>query len=293
VTQYASQPRPATAQAGAAASRASAALPARVRQLCWLLLVTAVANAVVDLTALTLHLTGDLSGGFGVAVRTVWALLRSLGFLILIWHLRNGRAGAWPLAIVLTVTTAFSAGRLAPLDGGWEPAQSAVVAGFVLVAALCAAVLLLFRSEPVRAHLTRRPPKWPAPSWVVTARVLAVSYAALMLIPCLVAFGTLFGDRRVGLVYAAPLVVSWLVLVLIANWIVPLAAFFLRRGHRWARAIVLTMTAFVLVTQPVLCLLLLGVDGLIRDAVPLVIAAVLVIYGLAVDRAGRAFFAAR
>lgn len=292
MTQYASQPRPATAQAGAAASRASAALPPRVRQLCWLLLVAAVVNAVVDLTALTLHLTGDLSGGFGVAVRTVWALLRSLGFLILIWHLRNGRAGAWPLAIVLTVTTAFSAGRLAPL-GGWEPAQSAVVAGFVLVAALCAAVLLLFRSEPVRAHLTRKPPKWAAPSWVVTARVLAVSYTALMLIPCLVAFGTLFGHRRVGLVYAAPLVVSWLVLVLIANWIVPLAASFLRRGHRWARVIVLTMTAVVLVTQPVLCLLLLGVDGLIRDAVPLVIAAVLVIYGLAVDRAARAFFAAR
>jgi hypothetical protein len=265
-----------------------------VRTLSWLLFVTAVANAAVDLAALALFLSGDLPGGsFGVAVRTIWALLRSLGFLLLIRHLRAGRAGAWPLAIVLAVTTAFGAGRLAPVAGEWRPGQTALVGGFVLVALLCAAVLLLFRTPEVRAHLTRRPLKWPAPSWVVTARVLAISYTALLLVPCLVASGTLFGDRRVGLVYAAPLVVGWLVLVLVVNWVVPLAAFFLRRGHRWARSVVLSASVVVIVVQPVFCLLLLGLDGLIRDALPLVIAVVLVFWGLAVDPAARAFFATR
>jgi len=280
------QPRPATARAGAAA------LPGVVRGLSWLLAVTAAANAAVDLSALALHLAGDLpGGGFGVTVRTVWALLRSLGFLILIWHLRTGRAGAWPLAIVLTVSTVFSAGRLAPFGGRWDATQATLVAGFVVVTVLCAAILVLVRTAPVRAHLTLRPSKWNPPPWVVTARVLALSYTALLLVPCLVAFGTLFGDRRVGLVYGAPLVVGWLVLVLIVNWLVPLATFFLGRRHRWARAVVLALTVLVLVVQPVLCLLLLGVDGLVRDGVPLVVAAVLVLYGLAGDRPARAYFA--
>ena len=265
-----------------------------MRLLSWLLFLTAVVNATVDLTALALSITGDLpGGGFGVAVRTVWALLRSIGFLVLIWHLRRGRAGAWPLAIVLTVTTVFSAGRLAPVGGDWTGAQAAVVAGFVLVTALCVAILLLFRSAPVRAHLTRRPPKYDAPSWVVTARVLALSYTALLLVPCLVAVGTLFGDSKVELAYAAPLIVGWLALVFVANWIVPIAAAFLRRGHGWARAAVLTVSVLIVLTQPVLCLVLLGVDGLIRDAVPLVIAALLVLYGLTLDPAGRAYFSRR
>lgn len=268
------------------------ALPAQVRVLSWLLLVTAVANAAVDLSALTLHLTGDVAGGgFGVAVRTVWGLLRSIGFLVLIWHLRVGRPGAWPFAIVLTVTTAFSAGRLAPLGG--SPAQLALLAGFVLVALLCVAIVVLFRTPAVRAHLARRPPKRPAPTWAVTARVLVLSYTALLLVPCLVAVGTLFGDPRVGLAYAAPLVVGWLVLTLALNWLVPIVVFFLRRGHRWARAVALATSVLVLVLQPVLCLLLLGVDGLIRDGLPVVVAALLAIYGLAGDRSAREFFADR
>ena len=266
-----------------------------MRLLSWLLFATAIVNATVDLTALTLSITGDLpGGGFGVAVRTVWALLRSIGFLVLIWHLRKGRAGAWPLTIVLTVTTVFSAGRLAPVGGDWTAAQTAVLAGFVLVTALCVAILLIFRSAPVRDYLTRKRPKYDAPSWVVTARVLALSYTALLLVPCLVAVGTLFGDdSRVELTYAAPLIVGWLALVFVANWIVPIATIFLRRGHGWARAAVLTVSVLIVLTQPVLCLALLGVDGLIRDAVPMVIAALLVLYGLTLDPASRAYFARR
>jgi len=265
-----------------------------VRSLSWLLFVTAIVNATVDLTALTLTFTGDLAGGgFGAAVRTIWALLRSIGFLLLIWHLRNGRAGAWPLAIVLTVTTAFGAGRLAPVGGAWTAEQIMVAGGFVVVVALCAAILLLFRSAPVRAHLTRRRPKYDAPPWVVTARVLALSYTALLLVPCLVAVGTLFGDSRVELSYAPPLIGGWLALVFMANWIVPLSTLFLRRGHGWARTVVVTASVLILASQPALCLVFLGVDGLIRDAVPLAIAATLVLYGLLGDRSARAYFATR
>lgn len=265
-----------------------------MRALSWLLAVTAAANAAVDFYALALHLAGDLPDeSFGVAVRTAWALLRSIGFLILIWHLRAGRATAWPLAIVLSVTTIFGVGRIAPLRGEWDANSQALVGSFVTVGLLCVAILLLFRSEQVKAHLARRPSKWNTPSWVVTARVMALSYTALLLVPCLVAVGTLFGDRRVGLVYAAPLVVGWLVLALAVNWVIPLATMFLRRRRQWARTLVLALTLVVLVVQPVLCLLLLGIDGLLRDAAPLVIAAALVLYGLAGDPSARAYFTSR
>ncbi len=273
------QPRAATARSGAVALRV---LPS-------LLALTAAANAAVDMFALALHVSGDLpEESAGVAVRTVWALLRSLGFLILIWHLRAGRVGAWPLAIVLTVTTIFGAARLAPWSSGGTPAATALIVGFVVTAVLCVAILVLFRTPAVRAHLTRRPPKWNNPSWVVTARVLALSFTALLLVPCLVAFGTLFGDQPLA---KAPVVVGWLVFALTVNWILPPVVLFVRRGHRWARATLVALTVIVLVVQPLLCGFLLGVDGLIRDAIPLVIAAALVLYGLLGDRNARAFFA--
>jgi hypothetical protein len=254
-----------------------------------LLAITAAANAAVDMFALALHVSGELPDeSAGVAVRTVWALLRSLGFLILIWHLRAGRAGAWPLAIVLTVTTIFAAGRLAPLNSGGTPEATALIVGFVVTALLCVAILVLFRTPAVRTHLTRRPPKWNNPSWVVTARVLALSLTALLLVPCLVAFGTLFGDQPL---YAAPVIVAWLVFALVVNWVLPPLVLFVRRGHRWARGMLVGLTIVVLIAQPLLCGLLLGLDSLVRDAIPLVIAAVLVLYGLLGDKSARAFFA--
>ncbi len=262
-----------------------------LRVLPFLLAVTAAANAAVDLFALALHVSGELPDeSVGVAVRTVWALLRSAGFLLLIWHLRAGRAVAWPLAIVLTVTTIFGAGRLAPLHSTWGAAQVALVTGFLAVAGLCVVILVLFRTPSVRAHLTRRPSKWNTPSWVVTARVLALSYTALLLIPALVAVGTLFEDQPA---HAAPLVVAWVAFAIALSWVVPIATAFLRRRHRWARALTVTLTVVVLAVQPLLCLLLLGVDGLVRDGVPLVIAAALVLYGLLGDRTARAFFTRR
>ena len=260
-----------------------------LRVLPFLLAVTAAVNAAVDMFALALHISGELpEESAGVAVRTVWALVRSLGFLILIWHLRAGRAGAWPLAIVLTVTTIFSAGRLAPWHSGGTPAATALIIGFLVTAVLCVAILVLFRTQAVRAHLTRRPPRWNNPSWLVTARVLALSYTALLLVPCLVAFTALFGDEPLA---KAPIVIGWLVFALVVNWVLPPLILFVRRGHRWARAMVAGLTVVVLVVQPLLCLFLLGLDGLIRDGIPLAIAATLVLYGLLVDKSTRAFFA--
>ncbi len=50
--------------------------------------------------------------GFGLAVRTGWAMLRSFGFLLLIGHVRRGRTVARPFGLILAVTTVFAVGRL-------------------------------------------------------------------------------------------------------------------------------------------------------------------------------------
>ncbi len=55
-----------------------------------LLATTAAATVAVEL----LNWWYAPERGFGLAVRTGWALLRTFGFLMLIWHVRRGRAGA-------------------------------------------------------------------------------------------------------------------------------------------------------------------------------------------------------
>src|SRR4029453_15341501 len=50
--------------------------------------------------------------GFSLLVRTAWALLRVLGFLILMRAVRYGRAIARPFGLVLAVTTVFAVARL-------------------------------------------------------------------------------------------------------------------------------------------------------------------------------------
>src|SRR3954447_15534270 len=82
--------------------------PRVVRLLTGLLVATAVATAGVEL----LNYWYAPEQGWGLGVRTAWALVRTLGWLILIWHVRRARATAKPLGLILAVTTIFAVGRL-------------------------------------------------------------------------------------------------------------------------------------------------------------------------------------
>ena len=96
--------------------------------------------------------------GFGLAVRTGWALVRTLGWLILIWHVRRARAAARPLGLILAVTTVFAVGRLVVPREGAPPLPGLV--GFAVLTALClTVVVLLYRHPTVREHLVRHPNK--------------------------------------------------------------------------------------------------------------------------------------
>jgi hypothetical protein len=258
------------------------------RRLRRLILVTAAAVVLVDVA----NLAYSPEAGAGLAVRTVWAMLRALGFLFLMREVRFGRLGARPLGLILAATTVFAVARLAqPREHGLLPAWQ-MIFGLVILAGLCGAVVfMLYRSPGVDAHLTRRPPRRRTPAWVVTARVAALSYPPLLLVPGLIALGTLFGTPRIDRVVAVPVVVAWLgatIVLGVVNSVVSYAVLF---GKRWARVLLALISLVVLVVQPALCWLLLGVDSLIRDGLPLVIAAVLCLVGLwrtRADPGGRA-----
>jgi hypothetical protein len=251
------------------------------RRLRRLLLVTALATVAVDL----INLRYSAEAGFGLGVRTVWAVLRAIGFLFLMREVRFGRLSARPLGLILAVTTIFASARLVQPKAGALLPGGPVVAGLVVVVALCSAVLWqLFRSPGVQEHLTRRRPRRAVPPWVLTARVAALSYSALMLVPCLVALGSLFSTPRLRPEISVPLVVSWFVLALATGLVAGIISFVALFGHRWARLLLGMISAFVLLVQPTLCWLLLGLDGLIRDGVPMVLAALVCLYGLARSR---------
>jgi hypothetical protein len=261
--------------------------PRMVRALTGLLAATAAATVVVEV----LNWAYAPEGGYGLAVRTSWALLRSIGFLLLIWHVRAGRAGARPFGLILAVTTVFAVGRLVVPRSG-APAPAGVI-GFAALVVLCAAVVgLLYRSAEVSAYLSRpqtrlmvgrngitRQPVRPRPAvsgWLLTARVSAFTYSPLMLVPAFVAIGTIFDGRLA----AVPAVVVWLAAGIAVSYAVLFASFFLLRGRRWARGMLIVVTVLVLLVDLPLCLWLLGLDGLIRDGGPLVVAAGLAMYGL-------------
>ena len=186
-------PRPLTRQLWRDAFRLDRPVPptAASRRLRALLAVTAASVVVVE----AVNLLSVDTPGFSLSVRTVWALLRVIGFLVLIRAVRFGRAAARPFGLILAVTTVFAVARLAqPREGSLVP-PSAVIVGFGVLAALCAAVVwLLFKSPAVDEHLSARPVRRHVPAWVLTARVAALSYGALTVVPFLVAIGTIFGD---------------------------------------------------------------------------------------------------
>ncbi|MEV4636261.1 hypothetical protein AB0J80_02815 [Actinoplanes sp. NPDC049548] len=261
--------------------------PRVVHALRGLLLATAAATAGVEL----LNYWYAPEHGFGLAVRTGWALLRTVGWLILIWHVRRGRAAARPLGLILAVTTVFAVGRLVVPRTGTPP--TAGVIGFAVLTALClVVVVLLYRHPAVQGHLVRHPKKIvftregievreavpkrpPLAAWAITARVAAFTYSPLMLVPALISVAEL--DTRPEWILA---VGFWFVAGFAASYAVLLSTFFLLRGKPWAPKLLLTVTLGVLVVDLPLCYLLLGTDGLIRDGAPLVAAAVLVSYSL-------------
>ncbi|MDG4833302.1 hypothetical protein O7627_28935 [Solwaraspora sp. WMMD1047] len=272
--------------------------PPAVRALTGLLAVTAATTVAVDL----LNWWYAPEQGFGLAVRSGWALLRSLGFLLLIWHVRRGRAGARPFGLILAITTVFAVGRLLVPRAGMPPLPG--VLGFAVLTSLCVAVVwLLYRAPSVQAVLVRHPAKLtvdrrgisfreapprrpPVTAWLLTARVAAFTYSPLMLVPSLVAVGTILDGR----LSAAPTVAFWFVAGVAVSYAVLFCTFFLLRGKRWARGLLVAVTLVVLGIDLPLCWALLGVDGLVRDGAPLVAAAAVTGWGLwradRLDRAG-------
>lgn len=268
--------------------------PPAVRTLVGLLGVTAAATVVVELV----NWSYAPEQGFGLAVRTGWGLLRALGFLALIWHVRRGRAAARPFGLILAGTTVFAVGRLVVPRAGTPPLPGLI--GFAVLTVLCATVVwLLYRSSQVQGFLVRYPSRlvldrrrisWreaapsrpPVAAWLLTTRVAAFTYSPLMLVPCLAALGRL-GD---GELLAVPAVALWFVAGFLTSYAVLFTTFFLIRGRGWARQLLVVLTGVVLLIDLPLCWLLLGVDGLVRDGGPLLLAAATALYGL--WRAGRA-----
>jgi hypothetical protein len=252
-----------------------------------LLAATAGATVVVEL----LNWAYAPEGGYGLAVRTSWALLRSIAFLVLIWQVRAGRPGARPFGLILAVTTVFAVGRLiVPRSGA--PALPGVI-GFAVLVALClTVVLMLYRSPEIDAHLSRpssrlvlrrdgfrrepAPPREPVSAWLLTARVAAFTYGPLMIVPSVVAIGQIFDGR----LEAVPAVALWFTAGIVTTYVVLFATIFLIRGKRWARSLLVGVTIAVLLVDLPLCWWLLGLDGLIRDGGPLVVAALMTLYGL-------------
>ncbi|HET6529297.1 MAG TPA: hypothetical protein VFH03_01575 [Actinoplanes sp.] len=266
--------------------------PAAVRLLTALLVATAAATVVVEV----LNYRYAPEHGFGLAVRTGWALIRTLGWLILIWHVRRARAAAKPLGLILAVTTIFAVGRLVVPREGPPPLPGLI--GFAVLTLLCVTVVVvLYRHPTVAAHLVRHPRKlaltregvaWqeaaprraPTTGWLLTARVSAFTYSPLMLVPALIAVGELRSRPEYLLA-----VLFWLAAGIGASYVVLLTTFFLLRGKPWARRLLVWETVGVLAIHLPLCYLLLGLDGLIRDGAPLVAAALVVLS--AVWRVGR------
>ncbi|MFC7483183.1 hypothetical protein ACFQX7_28695 [Luedemannella flava] len=247
-----------------------------------LLLVTAATVVIVEVV--NLRYTREL--GFSLLVRSFWALLRVIGFLVLMRAVRYGRLASRPFGLILAVTTVFAVARLAePRTGDFLPPVPVLVSFFVLAAECAFVVWLLYRSDAVHQHLTGRPVRRHIPAWVLTVRVAAVTYAALLSVPLIVAVGEAFtSHRRQSAPVTLGLLIAWFLLTAVCGYVAAVASYFVLRGHRWARWVVGFISVVVLVAQPFFCFALLGVDGLIRDGVPLIVTAGLGLVALARSR---------
>jgi hypothetical protein len=242
-------------------------------------LIAVTAAVVVVVEAVNLLVTDEPGGA--LYVRTMWALLRVIGFLFLMRAVRWGRAAARPFGLILAVTTVFSVARLAaPRHGNLLP-PALVITGFVALAVLCGLIVwTLYRSPAIQDHLATRPVRRHIPGWVLTARVTVLAYGALLLVPFLVAVGTAFSERRQPVPVTVVLLAVWFGLFLVVAFVIPLASFLVVMGKRWARWLVGGLSIVLLVAQPFLCYALLGVDGLVRDGIPMVIVVLVGLYAL-------------
>jgi hypothetical protein len=241
------------------------------RRLRRLIGVTAAAVVVVE----ALNLLSVDEPGAALVVRTSWAFLRVLGFLVLMRAVRYGRSAARPFGLILAVTTVFAVARLTtPRAGSFVP-QPAVLIGLAVLTVLCSAIVwLLYRSPAVADHLAARPVRRHIPGWVLTVRIAVLAYAALLLVPFLVALATAFGDdRRLGVVVTVYLLAIWFALLFVVSLTAPFVSLFVVMGKGWARVFIGLLSVAVLLVGPVLCYLLLGVEGLLRDGVPLAVTA--------------------
>jgi hypothetical protein len=248
------------------------------RRLRRLIGVTAAAVVVVE----ALNLLSVDEPGFALVVRTLWAFLRVLGFLVLMRAVRFGRSVSRPFGLILAVTTVFAVARLTtPREGSLVP-QPAVVVGLAVLAVLCSAIVwLLYRSPAVADHLAARPVRRHIPGWVLTARIAVLAYAALLLVPFLVALSTAFGDeRRLEVAVTVDLLVIWFAFFLLVSLTAPFVSFFVVMGKGWARIFVGLLSIAVLLVGPALCYLLLGLEGLLRDGVPLAVTALVGLFAL-------------
>jgi hypothetical protein len=60
----------------------------------------------------------------------------------------------------------------------------------------------------------------------------------------------------------------------------PVASYFVLKGKAWARWLVGGLSVVVLILQPLLCYAVLGVDGLVRDGIPLAFTAFVALVAL-------------
>jgi hypothetical protein len=257
--------------------------PRPVGVLTVLLIATAAATVVVEV----LNFWYAPDHGVGFAARTAWALARTLGWLVLIFQVRRGRATAKPLGLILAMTTLFAVGRLIVPSAGRPPLPGLIAFG-VLTLLCLTVVVLLHRHPAVDAHLIHQPRRLvltreglsfreapPSDPWVVTARVASFTYSPLMLVPALIAASTL--RHRLEWTLA---VVFWILAGIAVSYVALLSAFFVGRGSHRARVTLAWVTLVILAFDLPLCRILLGVDGLIRDGAPLVVAAAITLYAL-------------
>jgi hypothetical protein len=243
-----------------------------------LIAVTALAVVAVE----AINFTTTEAPGYALFIRTFWALVRVIGFLVLMRAVRFGRVGARAFGLILSVTTVFAVARLVePRSGSLLP-RPLIVIGFLVLTALCVGIVwMLYRSEAVHEHLSGRQVRRHIPGWVLTARVCVLAYSALLMVPFLVALGAAFGgERRFDPSITVVILAAWFGLTLLVGVVIALVSFFVVVGHRWARWTVGVISLVVLVAQPVLCWLLLGVDGLLRDGTPLVVTALVALLAL-------------
>ncbi len=240
-----------------------------------LILLTAIATVVVDLG--NLHYAAE--AGFALGVRTGWALLRAIGFLFLMRAVRYGRMSAKPFGLILAATTVFAVFRLAEPKSGRLLPPVPVLIGMVVLVVLCAAIVgLLYRSDAVHEHLSARQARRHLDPWALTARVAALAFSALLIVPFLVAISAVVHHRAGAL--GPPLLAVWAGLCVLVMVVVPISSLFVLYAKGWARWIIGLLSAFLMVAQPVLCWLVLGVDGLVRDGAPMVVATAVALHAL-------------